>query len=193
MMKRLEFLQALAEYRTDELVLTAWQSSYPWNQLSPSKFNYPAVRTMGECSTFALGLAIARPDKRVVVLEGDGSLCMNLGSLITIATAAPPNFRQFILHNRIYETTGGQTLPNVEHLDFLMIARGAGISQLHRYGDLATFKRELPQVMNEQGPVFTVLDIEPDETHLSADSFSKKVRSRDKDFNKQFRAALREA
>jgi len=192
-MKRLEFLQALAEYRTDELVLTAWQSSYPWNQLSPSKFNYPAVRTMGECSTFALGLAIARPDKRVVVLEGDGSLCMNLGSLITIATAAPPNFRQFILHNRIYETTGGQTLPNVEHLDFLMIARGAGISQLHRYGDLATFKRELPQVMNEQGPVFTVLDIEPDETHLSADSFSKKVRSRDKDFNKQFRAALREA
>lgn len=61
MMKRVEFLRALAEYRTDELVLTAWQASHAWEQLSPSKFNYPAVRTMGECSTFGLGLAIARP------------------------------------------------------------------------------------------------------------------------------------
>lgn len=191
MMKRVEFLRALAEYRTDELVLTAWQSSYAWDQLSPSKFNYPAVRAMGECSTFALGLSIARPDKRIVVLEGDGSLCMNLGSLITIATAAPPNFYQFILHNRVYETTGGQTLPNVEHLDLVMIARGAGISQAHRYSDLETFTRELPQVMNEKGPVFTVLDIEPDDTHLSAADFSKKVRSRDALFNRQFREALR--
>ncbi len=190
MMKRVEFLRALAEYRTDELVLTAWQSSYAWDQLSPSKFNYPAVRTMGECSTFGLGLSIARPDKRIVILEGDGSLCMNLGSLITIANAAPPNFYQFILHNRVYETTGGQTLPNVEHLDFVMIARGAGISQVHRYGELETFKRELPKVMNEKGPVFTVLDIEPDDSHLSATTFGKKVRSRDALFNKQFREAL---
>jgi sulfopyruvate decarboxylase subunit beta len=190
MMKRVEFLQVLADYRTDEIVLTAWQSSYPWEQLSPSKFNYPAVRTMGECSTFGLGLSIARPDKRIVILEGDGSLCMNLGSLITIANAAPPNFYQFILHNRVYETTGGQTLPNVEYLDLAMIARGAGISQVHRYSDLKAVTRELPKVMNEKGPVFIVLDIEPDDTHLSASTFSKKVRSRDAFVNKQFREAL---
>jgi sulfopyruvate decarboxylase subunit beta len=193
MMKRIEFLRALAEYRTHEIIITAWQSSYPWEQLSPSKFNYPAVRTMGECSTFALGLSIARPDKTIIVLEGDGSLCMNLASLITIANSAPPNFYQFISHNRVYETTGGQTLPNVDNLDLVMIARGAGISQVHRYSDRETFKRELPDVMHERGPVFTLLDIEPDETHLSAKTFSKKVRSRDGFFNKQFREALRGA
>ena len=191
MIKRLDCLRTLAEYRTSEIVITAWQSSYPWEQLSPSKFNYPAVRTMGECSTFALGLAIARPDKCIIVLEGDGSLCMNLGSLITIANAAPPNFYQIILHNRIYETTGGQTLPNIEHLNFLMIARGAGLSQVHRYEDLETFRRELPEFMHEKGPVFTVIDIEPDETHLSATTFSKKMRARDAMFNPQFREALR--
>lgn len=191
MMKRTEFLKALAEYRTDELVVTAWQSSYAWDQLSPSIYNFPSVRTMGECSSFALGLAIARPDKRIVVLEGDGSLCMNLASLITIANAAPPNFHQFILHNRVYETTGGQTLPNVEHLDFVMIARGAGILQVHRYSDISKFKEELPQVMQEQGPVFTVLDIEPDETHLSVAAFSQRVRSRDAIISQQFREALR--
>jgi sulfopyruvate decarboxylase subunit beta len=191
MMKRTEFLRALAEYRTDELVLTAWQSSYAWDELSPSIYNFPSVRTMGECSTFALGLAIARSDKRIVVLEGDGSLCMNLASLITIANTAPPNFYQFILHNRVYETTGGQTLPNVEHLDFVMIARGSGIKQIHRYSDIDAFRKELPQVMQEKGPVFTVIDIEPDETHLSAAIFSKKVRSRDAIISKQFREALR--
>ena len=191
MMKRIDFLKALAEYRTDELVITAWQSSYAWDELSPSMYNFPSVRTMGECSTFALGLAIARPDKRVVVLEGDGSLCMNLASLITIANAAPTNFHQFIVHNRVYETTGGQTLPNVDNLDFLLIARGAGIRQLHRYSDVDTFRAELPRVMQEKGPVFTVLDIEPDETHLSAAIFSQKIRSRDAIVAKQFRDALR--
>lgn len=191
MMKRMEALRALAAYRTDEVVLTAWQSSYAWDQMSPSIYNFPSVRTMGECSSFALGLAIARPDKRIVVLEGDGSLCMNLASLITIANAAPPNFYQFILYNRIYETTGGQTLPNVDHLDFVMIARGSGILQVHRYRDIDTFRGELPQVMHEKGPVFTVLDIEPDETHLSAAAFSKHVRSRDAVIAQQFREALR--
>lgn len=191
MMTRTEFLEALAEYRTDELAITAWQSSYAWSQLSPSIYNFPSVRTMGECSTFALGLAIARPDKRIVVLEGDGSLCMNLGSLITIANAAPSNFYQFILHNRVYETTGGQTLPNVEHLDFVLIARGAGISQVHRYSDRDEFREKLPQVMQEKGPVFTVVDIEPDETHLPAKIFSKKVRSLDAITSQQFREALR--
>jgi sulfopyruvate decarboxylase subunit beta len=191
MITRTEFLKALAEYRTDELVLTAWQSSHAWNQLSPSVYNFPSVRAMGECSSFALGLALARPDKRVVVLEGDGSLCMNLASLITIADCAPPNFYQFILHNRVYETTGGQTLPNVEHLDFVMIARGCGISQLHRYSNSETFRKELPLIMQEQGPVFTVLDIEPDETHLSATAFSKQIRSQDELISQQFREALR--
>ena len=190
-MTRTDCLRVLAENRTDELVLTAWQSTDIWERLSPSKYNFPSVRTMGECSTFALGVSLARPDKRVLVLEGDGSLCMNLGSLITIATAAPANFRQFILHNKMYETTGGQTLPNVDHLDLATIARGAGISKVHRYGDLATFDREIRGLLKEQGPVFVVLDVVSDASHVSGQQFGK-VRARDKEFNKQFREALKE-
>ncbi len=190
-MKRTDCLKILAKNRTNELVLTAWQSTDIWEQLSPSKYNFPSVRTMGECSTFALGLSLARPDKRIVVLEGDGSLCMNLGSLVTIATAAPSNFYQFILHNKMYETTGGQTLPNVDHLDLVMIARGAGISNVHRYGDLVTFDREIPRLLKELGPVFVVLDVEPDASHISAKQFGK-VRSRDTFYNRQFKEALME-
>ncbi|MBI2917980.1 MAG: thiamine pyrophosphate-binding protein [Chloroflexi bacterium] len=189
-MKRTECLKALAKHRTDELVLTAWQSSYAWHQISPSKYNFSSVRTMGECSTFGLGLALARPDKRVVVLEGDGSLCMNLGMLLTIATAAPPNFYQLIMHNRVYETTGGQTIPNVDHLDFLSIARGVGLSRLHRYSDLETWDLELPGLLRESGPVFAVVDIQPDETHIFSLDFATKIRARDTFYAKRFREAL---
>jgi sulfopyruvate decarboxylase subunit beta len=188
-MKRTDCLKILAKNRTDELVLTVWQSTDIWERLSPSKYNFPSVRTMGECSTFALGLSLARPDKRIVVLEGDGSLCMNLGSLITIATAAPSNFYQFILHNKIYETTGGQTLPNIDHLDLVMIARGAGITNVHRYGDLDILDREIPRLLRDQGPVFAVLDIEPDASHVSGKQFGK-VRARDTFYNRQFKEAL---
>jgi len=190
-MKRTDCLKVLAANRTDEIVLTAWQSTDIWERLSPSKYNFPSVRTMGECSTFALGLSLARPDKRVVVLEGDGSLCMNLGSLITIATAGPANFCQFILHNKVYETTGGQTLPNADRLDLVMIARGAGISNAYRYDDLAVFGRELPRLLGEQGPVFVVLDVDPDGSHVSGKQFGK-VRARDTFYNKQFKEALKE-
>ena len=189
-MKREECLRVLAKHRTDEIVLTAWQSVNAWEQLSPSRYNFASMRTMGECSTFGLGLALARPEKRILVLEGDGSLCMNLGSLVTIATASPPNFYQFIMHNKVYETTGGQTIPNVERLDLTMIARGAGISRVYHYTDLAIFESELSEILKKRGTVFAVLDIEPDKTHLFGGDFGKKVRSRDIFSNKQFREAL---
>ncbi len=189
-MTRTDCLKVLAKHRTGELVITAWQSSNAWHEISPSKYNCSSVRTMGECATFALGVALARPDQRVVALEGDGALCMNLGSLLTIATAAPPNFYEFIMHNKVYETTGGQSLPNVDHLDFLLVARGVGLTQVHRYSDLATWDRELPNLLREKGPVFTVVDIEPDETHVCGHNFATKVRGKDIFYARQFREAL---
>ena len=188
-MKRIDCLSVLAGYRKDDLVIACWQSIHAWDQVSPSKYNFQALRTMGDCSTFALGLAIARPDKRVIALEGDGSLCMDLSSLVTIAGAAPPNLYQFIMYNKIYETTGGQTIPNVDHLDLSMIARGAGITNIHRFSDTKTFEKELPAVFNEKGPVFIILDIEPDETHISGGKFGK-VRANDKASIIRFRDAL---
>lgn len=188
-MKRKDCLSVLAKYRKDDLVVSCWQSIDAWDQVSPSKYNFQGLRTMGDCSTFALGLAIARPDKRVIALEGDGSLCMDLSSVVTIAGAAPPNLYQFVMHNKIYETTGGQTIPNVDHLDLAMIARGAGITNIHRFSDTKTLEKELPNLFNEKGPVFIILDIEPDETHISGSDFGK-VRANDKRSVIQFRDAL---
>lgn len=190
-MKRTEALRVLAKFRKDELVVTCWQSINAWEQISPSKFNFQSLRTMGDCSTFALGLAIARPEKKVFALEGDGSLLMDLSSLVTIAGTEPPNYYQFLMYNKVYETTGGQTIPNVDHIDIAAIARGAGIKKIYRFSETTTLDKGLPSVLKEKGPVFIILDIEPDETHISGGDFGR-VRSKDKDCIKRFREALAE-
>ncbi|MBI4492805.1 MAG: thiamine pyrophosphate-binding protein [Chloroflexi bacterium] len=181
MMKRDRCLELLARYRTEEIVVTAWQATNEWLVFSPSERNFAAVRTMGEASTFALGLAIARPDLRVIVLEGDGSLLMNLTSLVTIAEFGPPNFYQFILQNRVYELTGGQSLPNIDHLDFATIARGCGLKHVHSFGEFADYERELPRLLASEGPLFAVLDVEPGKYHISSPDWGKRVRAIDRD------------
>jgi thiamine pyrophosphate-dependent acetolactate synthase large subunit-like protein len=180
-MRRDECLEVLAQYRADEIVITAWQSTNEWPIFSPSERNFSAVRTMGEASTFGLGLAVARPDLRVFVLEGDGSLLMNLPALVTVAQLAPPNYYIFLLQNRTYELTGGQHLPNVEHLDFAAIARGCGLRNVHTFTDLAAYERELPDLLQAPGPLFAVLDVEPGKYHISSADWSRKVRAMDRE------------
>jgi thiamine pyrophosphate-dependent acetolactate synthase large subunit-like protein len=81
---------------------------------------------MGMAPALALGLALSRPDRRVVLLEGDGDLAMNLGVLVTIAGAAPKNLRVAVFINDRYETGGGQPLPNAGRISYVTIAAGAG-------------------------------------------------------------------
>ncbi len=73
-----------------------------------------------------------------------------------------------------------------------MIARGAGISNAFRYDDLAVFGREIRRLLKAQGPVFVVLDVDPDASHVSGKQFGK-VRARDTFYNRQFRQALMES
>ncbi len=107
MMKRDACLQVLARHRTDEIVVAVYQAAQEWLHISPSDLNYTFTGAMGQGSSHALGIALGRPDKRVVVLDGDGSLLMNLGTLVTIAHAAP---RNLACHPRSPGTTGSGSL-----------------------------------------------------------------------------------
>ncbi len=81
---------------------------------------------MGAAPGLALGAAIARPDLEFLLLEGDGDLVMNLGSLLAVADAAPPNLRVVVFDNGRYETGGGQPLAGAGRADLAAIATGAG-------------------------------------------------------------------
>jgi phosphonopyruvate decarboxylase len=94
-----------------------------------------------------------------VTLDGDGSLLMNLGSLATIAAAAPRNLAHLVFVNGVYEANGSHPLPGRETLDFAAIARGAGIANARTIDSLAAFEAALPEILEAPGPVFRALKV----------------------------------
>jgi sulfopyruvate decarboxylase subunit beta len=159
MMKRDECFRILARHVTDEIVIASYSSAAEWNELNPRVLNYFSVGAMGLASSHGLGLALGRPDKRVLVLDGDGSLLMNLGTLVSIGAAAPRNLVHFVCHNGTYEANGGHPIPNPE-VDFSGMARASGYAQVHEFSELASFEQQIGHVLAQDGPVFATLKVE---------------------------------
>jgi len=160
MMKRDECLKVLARRVTEaDIVLPVYSAAFDWINIRPHPLNYLSHGAMGLASSHALGLALGRPDKRIIVLDGDGSLLMNLGSLVTIATAAPPNLYHFVCQNGTYEANGGHPIPGRDRLDFCGFARSAGYPTVHEFSDLKIFEQQVDALFSEPGPVFTDLKI----------------------------------
>jgi len=157
MMRRDLCFKALAAVRGDAIVVSRYSAAFEWETIDPHPLNYFGIGAMGQCSSFALGLALALPQQKIVVLDGDGSLLMNLGSLVTIASQAPANFVHFVCENGAYEVNGGHPIPGRGRVDFAAIARGAGYAHVFDFDDLATFTNEIPKVMTLPGPVFATL------------------------------------
>ncbi len=110
----------------DDLVVCALGSvNRAWRAAQAPQPTYFCSDPMGIALPIGLGMALARPATRVLVLCGDGELGMGLSSLATIAAAAPVNLRVVVFNNRRYETGGAQPLPN-PNISFAVVARGAG-------------------------------------------------------------------
>ncbi len=121
----------------------------------------PLSGAMGKASNLGLGLALAQPDRKVFVLDGDGSLLMNLGALVTASNKAPTNFYHFLFNNGVYAVTGGQPIPGSEVSDWEGMARAAGYAAVFSYDNLEDFTNGIDEVLNAQGPVFIHLAVEP--------------------------------
>jgi phosphonopyruvate decarboxylase len=160
MMKREDCFRVLARHITNEAVVATYSSAFEWNAINPRPLNYFSIGAMGLDSSHGLGLALARPDRRVVVLQGDGSLLMNLGCLTTIAAVAPKNLIHFVAQNGTYEANGAHPLPDPK-VDFAGMARAAGYAAVYDFADLAAFTQQIGHVLEETGPVFATLHVEP--------------------------------
>ena len=161
MMRRDECFRNLAEHRGGAIVVAAYTSAFEWMAIDPSPLNFVSVGAMGQASSHALGLAIGLPDQRIVVLDGDGSLLMNLGSLVTIAGARPENLVHFVVENGTYEANGSHPIPGSGRVDFAGFARDAGYPEVHSFDGLNRFSAMLPELLATKGPVFGCLKIEP--------------------------------
>ena len=160
MMRRDECLRQIAELRGDAIVVSTYSSAFEWRRIAPSGLNYFSVGAMGQASGHALGLALGLPGHKVIVLDGDGSLLMNLGGLVTIAEAAPANLVHFVAENGCYEANGSHPIPGRDRVDFAGLARAAGYARVFEFDGPDRFAAELPDVLSAPGPVFATLKIE---------------------------------
>lgn len=160
MMDPFETLRVLSEHRTDQVVVPTMVALRVWSTVSKRpELDLPLVGCMGKASSLGLGVALARPDRQVWVIDGDGSLLMNLGSLVTVANLAPPNLVHFVYNNGIYETTGGQPVPGVGRVDFVGLARAAGYAHAFRFEEIETLTQRLREVISLPGPTLVDLHV----------------------------------
>ena len=117
------------------------------------------VGSMGCASSFGLGLALTRPELRVVVLDGDGAALMRMGNLATLGAYHPPNLLHVLLDNEVHDSTGGQ--PTVARdISFAAIAAACGYAEVLEGDDLSLLDEALRE-RNGIGPVFVHLKIAP--------------------------------
>ena len=163
MMDRTQALRVIAEYREDALVVAVYSSAVEWLEISPHPLNFLAVGAMGQASSNALGFAIGMPDKRIIVIDGDGSLLMNLGTLVTIAGVAPDNLVHFVSQNDCYEANGEHPIPGRDVVSFAGLARSAGYRTVAEFDDVEQLRAGLPGFLASPGPRFATLRVRPGE------------------------------
>lgn len=153
-MQRFECLKVLAVLSGDALAVTsAGAVTLEWNALRPGDANF-RVRTLGLCSSIALGIALGLPQRRVLALDGDGSLLMNLCALPTIARMKPANLLHVVFDNEIYEASGSKKTATAAGTDLVGLARAAGIENAHWASSLESFDQSARRALAAEGPCF---------------------------------------
>ena len=117
---------------------------------------------MGGHAAFAFGLALAQPQRKVVLFDSEGDLQMGLGILLTIAELRPANFYHFLLDNECYATTGGQPVPNAKNVDYMMLAKASGYPRAYSVTELDALSAALPEILGKPGPVFVAMKVNPE-------------------------------
>lgn len=116
--------------------------------------NFYMLGSMGLAVPIALGVAMAQPARKVIALEGDGSLLMQLGALGTVAAQKPANLIIVVFDNGVYNITGGQPTLTSHMTDLVAVARGAGIENSEWATDEAHFDSLIERALREHGPCF---------------------------------------
>ena len=156
LLERFELTQRLVRSLThgEAIVAGIGNSNFDLYAAGHRPQNFYMLGSMGMAVSLGLGVAIAQPRREVIVLEGDGSLLMNLGSLATVAAAAPPNLTIVVWDNAMYQMTGAQATATAQATDLVGVARAAGITRGAWARDERHFDALLADAIAHAGPSF---------------------------------------
>jgi phosphonopyruvate decarboxylase len=167
MIERMDLFRAVHARRTNEIAVLTMAATTQFPVVSDHELDFDFLAFgMGHAGDFAMGLALARPERKVIVFKGDGGQLMSLGSLVTLGRYAPGNLLVLMLENRVYDQTGGQ--PFSERVDFDTLTRGAGIEgggatgkgKIERIETIEALEEALPRLLTEEGPHFVICPVE---------------------------------
>jgi thiamine pyrophosphate-dependent acetolactate synthase large subunit-like protein len=161
-LKRREVLARVLEERGDTLVVPSLgTSNYDLFAVSPAAENAYFWNAMGITVPAGLGLAIAQPERRVLVVAGDGDMMMGIGSLSVIAAQAPENLSILVMDNEMFEETGAQTGLSAARADIAQIALGSGFRKTMVALNKDDVARLPDFLFGQPGPVLAVAKIAP--------------------------------
>ena len=163
MMDTAEMLKVYNRHRGNAIVVPG-RGGRHWVKISEKRnrdleLGDPA---MGGHAAFAMGLALALPNERIVLFDSDGDIQMGMGILVTIAEQQPKNFYHFMIDSEIYATTGGQPVPNAKTIKYQEVASACGYTRVYAYDNLETFSINVERILSEPGPVFVALKVKPE-------------------------------
>ena len=185
MQSRAQAMQALFELVTDQPVVIC--NGFPSREaykLKDRPENFYLMGAMGGAASLALGLALAQPQKKIIVFDGDGNLLMGLSTLATIGALKPKNFIHVVFDNEVYGSTGNQpSYSRIVRLD--QVAKSAGYASIERVWEREDIVYEFKDMLNSDGPSFLLIKV--NEQIEDAD----RVEIPPADLARRFRAALK--
>lgn len=160
-MMRKDAIDVLAANRNGALSVAIMQSEAPWHDAGQAdEFYLDISGCMGGAVSVGLGLALAQPERKVMVLDGDGSLLMQLGALVTVVDTSPANYYHFVFANGVHQSTGNQVLPAQGRFDWCKLALAAGYRQAVSFDTREELEQGLPGVLASDGPALIRMSIE---------------------------------
>ncbi len=189
-MERIDCMRCAAALVGDApCVVSIGQTWSQWNTVRPGDGNIQ-VKTLGLGASIGLGLALGLQDRKIVVLDGDGAVLMNLNGLVTIGSEQPKNLVHLVFDNKIYEASGGTPTATALNANLRDLALGAGIRSSHEVGDVEAFGETLKDALATDGPHFITAIVEPSPEqggHPRIDDVEKRNRIRIDEVENRYR------
>jgi sulfopyruvate decarboxylase subunit beta len=168
----------------------------PWGRYSDHDLDFASADSaMGHAADLALGIAMAQPQRRVICLNGDGSMLMSLGTLVTIVEAGVTNLILFVCVNGTYEITGNQKVPGAGMADWVALAAAAGFPRTYRFDDSRAYAEKVEEVLEDEGPVFVQVRVQRGNARPISRSQieeARYIKTSMADWSRRMRAALTE-
>jgi thiamine pyrophosphate-dependent acetolactate synthase large subunit-like protein len=156
----LEAAKAVSYHRQDALVVATSSALRDWHTVSRRRdLDVDLKDCMDRAPAVGLGLALAQPGRKVLVLDCDATLRTDLAGLVTVGESQPANLVHFVFDDLARTSTQGMPIRGLDHVNLLALAQGAGYAKTYQFDKLEELLIGLEEVMRQPGPVFVLVKV----------------------------------